>query len=280
MAEWVAKSERPTMENNKQYHIRCGNGDVAEYVLLPGDPHRVPIVAGMWDRAEKIAEYREHVTYTGEVDGIPISATSTGAGGMSTTSTIEELADIGAKTFIRVGTCAVLQDGIEPGDLIINTAAVRHDGSSDQYVEMNYPAVANLEVTMALIQAAERLGARYHVGVGFSHGAFYCGVGRPGFGGYTQSWIQNIQPDMKRARVLNFEAEAAAIFTLSSLFGLRAGCICTAVVSFASDRFEYKQEAIDKNLLVATEAVRILHEWERIKQETGKQTFYPELYRR
>lgn len=276
-AQWAAQAERPTMENNLQYHIRCGNGDVAEYVLLPGDPNRVPIVAGQWDEAHKVAEYREHVTYTGKVGGVDISACSTGAGGMSCASTIEELAEIGAKTMIRVGTCAALQDFIKPGDLIINTAAVRHDGSSDQYVEMNYPAAADVEVTMALVRAARELGIPYHMGVGYSHGAFYCGVGRHGYGGYTQSWIKNIQPDMKAARVLNFEAEAATLFTLCSLFGLRSGCVATAVVSFSSNRFEYKQEAIDQNLQVANRAVQILAHWEEEKAKSGQPHIYPTL---
>lgn len=250
--------------------IRCKQGDVAKYVLLPGDPKRVSKMAELWDESRFIADYREHVTYTGKIDGVDISACSTGAGGMSTASALEELAEVGADTFIRVGTCAALQDNIEPGDLIICAGTVRHDGTSDQYVEMSYPAFANYEVLLALIEAAEKLGVKYHVGVGYTHGAFYCGVGRPGYGGYTQSWIEKIQPDMQRARVLNFEAEAATIFTLSQLFGLRAGAIFTAIVNFAKDEFNYKQSAVNQNIAVATEAIKIIHGWDEIKKQKNK----------
>lgn len=276
-SQWKSSAQRPMMEGKLQYHIRCKAGDVAKYVLLPGDPKRVSKMAEFWDESRFVADYREHVTYTGKVGGVEISACSTGAGGMSTASALEELAEIGADTFIRVGTCAALQENIEPGDLIICTGTVRHDGTSDQYVEMNYPAFANYEVVLALIEAAERLGVKYHVGVGYTHGAFYCGVGRPGFGGYSQSWIETIQSDMKRARVLDFEAEAATVFTLSQLFGLRAGAIFTAVVNFAKDEFNLKPSAVQQHIAVATEAVKIIHEWDQKKKEKNRPYLFPSL---
>ncbi|MCP3027922.1 nucleoside phosphorylase [Halobacillus sp. A5] len=275
--KWKSKANRPELEDQSQYHIRCKPGDVAKYVLLPGDPERVGQMAEQWDEKEHIATYREHVTYTGKVGGVDISACSTGAGGPSTASALEELAEIGAETFIRVGTCGAMQEKINPGDLIICAGAVRYDGTSDQYVDAKYPAVANQEVVMALIEAAERLGVTYHVGIGYTSASFFCGQGRPGFNSYNQSFMNTIMDDMQKAGVLNFEMEAAAVFTLSSLFNLRAGAIFTAVANRVKDEFAYKGEGVTQSIAVATEATKILNEWDEIKKKAGKPYFFPSL---
>lgn len=275
--KWQSKANRPELEDQSQYHIRCRPGDVAKYVLLPGDPERVGQMADLWDEKRHIATYREHVTYTGKVGGVDISACSTGAGGPSTASALEELAEIGAETFIRVGTCGAMQEQIEPGDLIICAGAVRYDGTSDQYVDAKYPAVANQEVVMALIEAAERLGVNYHVGIGYTAASFFCGQGRPGFKNYKQSWMETIMTDMQRAGVLNFEMEAATVLTLSSLFDLRAGAIFTAVANRVKDEFAYKGKGVEQSIAVATESVKILKYWDGLKQLSGKPYFYPSL---
>ena len=155
--EWE-NAARPTDEAGKQYHIQCGTGEVARYCLLPGDPKRVGKIANMWDSSHMVADYREHVTYTGKIGDLEISACSTGAGGGSTASALEDLAEIGCDTLIRVGTCGAIQDYIKPGDLIICSGAVRMEGTSDGYVASAYPAIADYEVTLALIEAAEQLG--------------------------------------------------------------------------------------------------------------------------
>jgi uridine phosphorylase len=265
------------MEGELQYHIRAGRGDVAKYVLLPGDPERVPVMAKYWDESREIANNREHLTMTGKVGGVEITACSTGVGGGSTSIALEELAEIGAETFIRVGTCGAMQDYINPGDLIICTGSVRHDGTSEQYVETNYPAVANYEVTLALIEAAERLGVTYHVGLAYTTASFFCGQGRPGFNGYKQTWMETIMTDMQQAGVLNFEMEAATVFTLSQLFRLRAGACFAVVANRVTDKFEYKSGGVEQAVEVSTEAVKILHEWDQIKKEKGKAHFYPSL---
>jgi uridine phosphorylase len=275
--KWQTKATRPETEHKAQYHIRCKPGDVAKYVLLPGDPERVPMIADYWDEKKHIATYREHVTYTGKIAGIDISACSTGAGGPSTASALEELAEIGADTFIRVGTCGAIQDYIEPGDLIICAGAVRHDGTSDQYVEKSYPALANQEVVMALIEAAEKLGVTYHVGLAYTSASFFCGQGRPGFNNYKQSWMDTILSDMQRAGVLNFEMEAATVLTLSSLFRLRAGAVFSVVANRVKDQLSYKSTSIQQSISVATEAVKILHYWDQLKERSGKKYFYPSL---
>ncbi|MFG6118060.1 MULTISPECIES: nucleoside phosphorylase [Thalassobacillus] len=275
--KWKAKADRPENADQSQYHIRCRPGDVEKYVLLPGDPERVGQMAALWEEKRHVATYREHVTYTGKVGGVGISACSTGAGGPSTASALEELAEIGAETFIRVGTCGAMQENIEPGDLIICAGAVRYDGTSDQYVDHKYPAIANQEVVMALIEAAERIGATYHVGIGYTAASFFCGQGRPGFNNYRQSWMETIMEDMQKAGVLNFEMEASTVLTLSSLFNLRAGAVFTAVANRVKDEFEYKGEGVAQSIAVATEATKILNEWDELKKRSGKPYFFPSL---
>lgn len=268
---------RPTDENGKQYHIRCGQGDVSRYVLLPGDPNRVAQIARLWDSGEKMADYREHVTFTGKMGEMEISACSTGAGGGSTASAVEDLVEIGADTFIRVGTCGAIQPNINPGDLIICSGAVRKEGTSDGYVINSYPAVANYEVTLALVEAAEKLGYPYHVGVGYTAASFFCGQGRDGYRGYRQTFMDDIQKDMSTAGVLNFEMEAATVLTISGVYGKRAGAIFTVVANRVSNAFEYTPDMVDRNIEVANEAMRILYKWDKLKERSGKKYFTPSM---
>jgi uridine phosphorylase len=272
---WTSGASRPE-QDGLQYHIRCRPGDVARYVLLPGDPARVGLIAERWASSREIAVEREHVTFTGTLrDGGPISACSTGAGGPSTASAIEELIAIGADTFVRVGTCGAIQREIECGDVVIHTGAVRLDGTSPQYVRMEYPAAAHHLVVLALVQAAERLGVRYHLGVSASTAAFYAGQGRPGWGGYTQTFIDELLPDLQRAGVLTFEMEAATIFTMLGLYGLRGGSVCAVAANRVTDTMA--KEGVETAIGVANESVRILQAWDAEAAARGKSTWYPEL---
>ena len=154
-----------TDETLLQYHIRMKPGDVGRYVLMPGDPGRVPIIASFLDGARQVAENREHRSYTGMLDGVPVSVTSTGIGGPSTAIAIEELAKIGADTFIRVGTSGIIQDSILPGDLIVVSSAVRDEGTAMQYMPMAFPAVAELDVVDCLRKACVDGSKTNHVGI-------------------------------------------------------------------------------------------------------------------
>ncbi len=154
------------------------------YVLLPGDPGRIDEIVKTWDSYEELAFHREFRSVRGIYRGTSVGAVSTGIGGSSASIAIEELLAIGSDTFIRVGTCGALQGVIEPGDLVIAIAAVRYDGASTDYAPLEYPAVASPEVLMALIEAAERLRVRYHVGIVASTSTFYLGQSRPGYNGY------------------------------------------------------------------------------------------------
>ncbi len=264
-------------ERGLQYHIQCARGDVARYVLLPGDPERVKVISEQWDERREIAYHREYRTHTGKYKGTEISATSTGIGSPSAVIAMEELARIGVDTFIRVGSTGAIQEDIDIGDLIISSAAVRLEGTSKEYVRVEYPASAHYEVILALIEAAESLGQKYHVGVTASTDSFYLGQGRHGLGGYTQSFSETILQDLKKAKVLNFEMEAAALFTVANVYGLRAGSVAVVFANRIKDEFEVvPQDTVAK---VANEAVHILAEWDEKKKEKGKRFFYPRMVR-
>lgn len=275
MSTWKSQATKPVMDEGLQYHIRCKEGDIAKYVLLPGDPERVDSIAEEWEESRKIANYREHRTFTGKTGGVEISACSTGAGGGSTASAFEELATLGGDTFIRVGTTAAIQEHISPGDLIISSAAVRHDGTSSYYVDDLYPASAHYEVTSALVEAAEQLGYTYHVGISCSAASWYCGQGRPGFKDYKQTFFENKVQDLNRAGVMNFEMEAATIFTLANLYNLRAGSVCTVVANRIRDEFIYG--GVEKSIRVGNLATQILAEWDEVKKKRKKNYWFPSM---
>jgi len=275
------------MSDMLQYHIKCRRGDVARYVLLPGDPARVNVIASLWDESHKVAENRQYVTYTGKASGVDISTTSTGIGGPSAAIAVEELARCGADTFIRVGTCGGYQKEQKIGDIAIATGAVRWEGTTRQYVPIEYPAFGTPEVVMALVEAAERVGVNYHVGITKSGDSLYAGMA---FGGYQQSWMKNIEADFIRSNVVSAEMEASTIFTLANLFKLRAGAVCSIIDLVMSDEpqkhgqemsveeaFQPKPEFILKACRCAVEAVKILSRWDRDKQTKGKKEWFPSL---
>lgn len=268
-------AEKPEGEGGLQYHIACKPGDLERYVLLPGDPARVLKMMALWDKRREIAFHREYRSATGTYKGTGISACSTGIGSPSTAIAIEEMANIGCDTFIRVGSCGAIQEGIECGDLIIDTAAVRMEGTTEQYVKAEYPAFASYEVTLALIEACEALGLKYHLGITASTDSFYLGQGRKGYRGYSTSASEKLVEDLRRARVTNFEMEAASLFVISSIYGMRAGCVCTVFADRLGNTF--KTEGEETAARAACEAVKILKEWDALKEKKGKRYFFPSL---
>ena len=154
-------SENP----DKQYHIQVGEGDVGKYVILPGDPKRCAKIAAYFDDAKLVADSREYVTYTGYLDGVKVSVTSTGIGGPSASIAMEELVKCGADTFIRVGTCGGMQLDVKSSDVVIASGAIRMEGTSKEYAPIEFPAVADIDIVNALRASAKELGQKSHVGV-------------------------------------------------------------------------------------------------------------------
>jgi uridine phosphorylase len=268
MTSRKVSARKPVTEDRKQYHLEVKEGDVAKTVLLPGDPQRVERISALWDSFEEAATHRQFVTHTGIYKNTEISACSTGIGGPGMAIVVEELANVGVDSFIRVGSCATLKKDIDIGDLIISTAAVRLDGTSKQYVRPEYPASASYEIILALTEAADSLGLKYHQGISASTDSFYLGQSRPGYGGYFQSFSNTLIEDLQRANVTNFEMEAATLFTLGNIYGFRTGAVCAVYASRVRDEFAVRGET--DVIKCGNEAVKILAEMDAEKGAAGK----------
>ncbi|MCP1109436.1 uridine phosphorylase [Ohessyouella blattaphilus] len=210
-------------EKDRQYHLQVAEGEVGRYVIMPGDPKRCGKIAKHFDNPKLIADNREYVTYTGSLDGVPVSVTSTGIGGPSASIAMEELIKVGADTFIRVGTCGGMQENIESGDIIIANSAVRMEGTSKEYAPIEYPAVADFEVTNALVAAAKKGDKRYHVGVAQCKDAFF-GQHEPEKMpvGYE---LQQKWEAFKALGCMASEMESAAMFIVGSARSVRVGSV-------------------------------------------------------
>jgi uridine phosphorylase len=156
-----------------EYHIHLSEGDIGRYVFLPGDPGRCENIAQHFDNPRFVASHREHTTWAGELDGVPVAVTSTGMGGPSTAIAVEELIHVGADTFMRVGTSGAMQPETQPGDIAVINAAIRDEGTGLHYLPMEFPAVASLDLVNGLVAASKTMGRRYHVGVSQSKDSFY-----------------------------------------------------------------------------------------------------------
>lgn len=208
-------------EAGLQYHLQIRPGDVGRYVILPGDPKRCAKIAQYFDDAKLVADSREFVTYTGYLDGEKVSVTSTGIGGPSASIAIEELTLCGADTFIRVGTCGGIDLDVKGGDIVIATGAIRMEGTSREYAPIEYPAVANLDVTNALVHASRELGFVYHTGVVQSKDAFY-GQHEPERMPVSYELLNKWEA-WKRLGCKASEMESAALFIAASHLRVRCG---------------------------------------------------------
>ncbi|MBM6826252.1 uridine phosphorylase [Mordavella massiliensis] len=208
-------------DQEKLYHLQVGKGDVGRYVILPGDPKRCAKIAKYLDDARLIADSREFVTYTGTLDGEKVSVTSTGIGGPSASIAMEELVMAGADTFVRIGTCGGMQLDVMGGDLVIATGAIRMEGTSREYAPVEFPAVADIQVTNALIRAAKEMGHTYHTGVVQCKDSFY-GQHSPETKPVSYELLNKWEA-WKRLGCLASEMESAALFVVASSLHVRAG---------------------------------------------------------
>ena len=211
----------------KQYHIHCAEGDVGRYVILPGDPGRCEKIAELFDDAHFVSQNREYTIYTGTLLGEKVSVCSTGIGGPSASIAMEELAAIGADTFIRVGTCGGIAMDVLPGDVVVATGAIRYEHTSLEYAPIEYPAVPDFDITAALKAASESLGYRTHTGVVQCKDAFY-GQHSPEKSPVYYDLLQKWE-SWKRLGVKASEMESAALFVVAAALGVRCGSCFHAV---------------------------------------------------
>ncbi len=251
-----------------EYHIGVNSELVGKYVIMPGDPARVKKIAAHFENAKKVGQNREYTTYTGYLDGVKVSAMSTGIGGPSASIALEELVHCGVHTFIRVGTCGGMQKEIMSGDLVIANGAIRMEGTSKEYAPIEYPAVPDFKVLSALVQAAEGLKANYHVGVVECKDAFY-GQHEPEKMpvGYEllnkwDAWI--------RTGALASEMESAALFIAAAARRVRAGSIMLTIANQERAKKGLPNPQVHNTagaIKTAVEAIRILIAQDR---EAGK----------
>jgi len=264
----------------RQYHIGLGPGELADYILLPGDPDRSARIAARFDSIELERHNREFASATGTYRGHRVSVLSTGIGTDNVEIVVAEiLAIVERPTFVRVGSCGALQPEIALGDVVISTGAVRLEATSSFFVHDGYPAVADYEVTLALIEAAARLDKRAHVGITATAPGFFGAQGRP----IPQLPIRypDLAEELARQRVLNFEMEASALLILAGLARCRAGAVCGVFAQRVTGEFvtgEAKQQAEDACVETGLEALLVLAEMDRQKRTAGVDRWRPSLW--
>ncbi len=205
----------------KQFHIKCVEGDVGKYVILAGDPGRVPDIAKHFDDAHQVSYNREYNVYTGYLLGEKVTACSTGIGGPSTAIAVEELHNCGADTFIRTGTCGGIDLDVKSGDIVVASGAIRYEHTSLEYAPIEFPAVADIDIVCALKDASKELGNRTHVGVAQCKDSFY-GQHSPEKSPVSYELLQKWE-SWKRLGVKASEMESAALFVIASALKCRAG---------------------------------------------------------
>ncbi len=243
----------------KQYHIQVGEGDVGKYVIMPGDPKRCAKIAKYFDDAKLMADSREYVTYTGYLDGVKVSVTSTGIGGPSASIAMEELVMSGADTFIRIGTCGGMQTEVMSGDVVIASGAIRMEGTSREYAPIEFPAVADIRIVNALTDAAGKLGGNYHVGVVQCKDSFY-GQHSPETKPVSYELLNKWEA-WKRLGCLASEMESAALFVAASSLRVRVGSCFLVVANQEREKEGLPNPVVhdtDMAVRVAVEALRTL----------------------
>ncbi|HBV38533.1 MAG TPA: uridine phosphorylase [Erwinia sp.] len=247
------------MAQSDVFHLGLTKSDLqgATLAIVPGDPERVKKIAALMDNPVQLASHREFTTWRADIDGKAIIVCSTGIGGPSTSIAVEELAQLGIRTFLRVGTTGAIQPGINVGDVLVTTGSVRLDGASLHFAPLEFPAVADFTCTTALVEAAKALGATTHIGITASSDTFYPGQERyDTFSGRVVSRFQNSMKEWQQMGVLNYEMESATLLTMCASQGLRAGMVAGVIVN------RTQQEIPDAETMKKTEsdAVRIVVE--------------------
>ncbi len=246
--------------DGKQMHIQITKGQIGRYVILPGDPARCEKIAKYFDNPQKLSSNREYTVYTGTLNGVQVGVCSTGIGGPSAAIALEELVECGADTFIRVGTSGGMQDNVLTGDVCIATGAIRQEGTSREYLPIEFPAVANFDVVEALTKAAKNLGYRYHIGV--IQDSFY-GELRP----HKQAISDELNfkwKAWKAGGALTSEMESAALMIVSTVLGVRCGAVLNVLWNADNDTADtIAPDAAERGVQIAVEALKTLIQCDR-----------------
>ena len=273
----IQGSEVVKDEAGRQYHINLAPGELAEYIILVGDPERAVKASELLENIRVSQKNREYVTFTGEYKGMEVSVMSTGIGTDNVEIAMIEIFQITDNpAFIRVGSCGGLKEEMEVGDLVISTGAVRLENTSLFFVDEGYPAVADYEVVLALISACEAGNYTYHMGLTASASGFYGAQGRniPGI----PLRYPTLQEDMAKMNVANFEMESSTLFTLATLKGLRASTVCAVYANRPKGTFidpVTKTRAEKECIIAGLEGFKELEKMDDDKRERGIRYWFP-----
>jgi len=275
-------------KDRKSIFLDVKSEDISRYVILSvrdpfifsDDPAKV--ISNYMDKPRKVGSTCMFTTYTGQYKGTPVTVCSTGSGAPETELALMEFIMNSTKvdTIIRIGASGGFQEHVNVGEIVISSGAVRSEGSSKEYISIAYPAIANYEVLLAQIEAAEKLKVKYHVGITRSDDTMYAGLGRPSYKGYIQDEHRKIINYWKNAGILNIEREASVILTLTGLFGLRGGNICVVVDNYLNGELLSREEllsSVDKTIIAALDSFKILSCWDEAKKVFGKKLYFPSL---
>lgn len=242
------------MSENKVFHLGITKNELngATLAIIPGDPGRVEKIATLMDEPEFLASHREYTLFRAKLNGKTVVVCSTGIGGPSTSIAVEELAQLGVRTFLRVGTTGAIQENIDVGDMIVTTGSVRLDGASQHFAPLEFPAVADFEIASAMKKAADKEGLKVHMGITASSDTFYPGQERyDTFSGRVVQRFRGSAEEWKSMGVLNYEMESATLFTMCASQGLKAGCFAGVIVN------RTQKEIPSEETLKSTEAASV-----------------------
>ncbi len=254
----------PKTEDGRSYYLHLKKGDMPGYVIIPGSPERTAKIAANWENVKDVAHNRHFISKRGVYRGMEQGTTSTGIGALSAEICINELRKSGVHTVLRVGSTGCIDENYENGDLLIPVSCIARDGSSECYVDPEYPSFADPVMVMALCEACERLGYKYGLALEYTAGSFYLGQGRPlseDKDSYWPSWAGNILPDIEQMGVKVLEMDTAGQFVIGYLQGVRIAAILSVVAARKKNNFAYSNGE-EKACLAASEALRILKEWD------------------
>lgn len=247
--------------HEREFHLNMVKGDVGRYCILPGDPGRCEKIAAYFDDPQKVMFNREFMTYTGTLLGEKVSVVSTGIGGPSASIAMEELIHLGADTFIRVGTCGGMALKVQSDDVVIATGAIRMEGTSKEYAPIEFPAVADFQVTAALVAAAKKLGKPWHAGVVECKDSFY-GQHSPESMPVSYELLNKWEAWL-RLGTLASEMESAALFTVAAARNVRCGSCFHVVWNQEREKAGLDQQEshdLQAAIEVGVEALKLLIE--------------------
>lgn len=258
------------LDGDTQYHIGLKKGEVGHYVILTGDPGRCALIASYLEGASMVGSNREFVTFTGRLEGVPVSVTSTGIGGPSAAITMEELVKIGGDTFIRVGTCGGMDLKVMPGDLVIATGAIRKEGTSREYAPIEFPAVADFGLVYALTSAAEHLGYPHHIGVVECKDSFY-GQHEPQSKPVSEELLRKWEAWLRLGCKAS-EMESAALFIVASYLKVRCGTVLLAVGNQEREKRNLQLPPVSDRERAIRTAVEAMRSLIRSEQSANRKT--------